>query len=116
MQLTNANLNGSLVNPIIPIYKHKIIALGIAYPGSPRGGCSPVLLMDDADAGILCRIGITHGGAAVRRAVVHQNHFQIPIGLVQHAIHALGKVRFDPINGNDHTDFHRCSAPASNRK
>ena len=79
----------------------------------PRGGVqrripgragSGVLLMKHPDAAVCFRPAVTDAAAAVRGAVIHQQNFQIGIGLLRDAPDAVVKVFFHPVHRNNHAD------------
>ena len=94
---------------VIAVHEAQIVAPGNIQPGISGPGQSGVFLMDHPDPGILGGVSIADPAAAVGTAVVHQNHFQIPVGLGQHGVDTPRKQGFDFIDWNDDTDqrFHR---------
>ena len=58
--------------------------------------------MDDYKAVVFCCIFVTDLRTAIRRAVIHQDNFQIGIGLIDDAVYASPQIRFNLVYRNDY--------------
>ena len=89
---------------VVAVQKQQPLAPGGVHAGDACPGKAAVVLMDHPHARIAFGKGITHGGALVGAAIVHQNTFQTG-ALRKHAAHALGKIGGHIVNRHDHTEF-----------
>src|SRR5579875_3105195 len=60
-----------------------------------------ILLMPDVAHSLVVLISRRNGRSVVRRAVVHQQHFQVAIGLAQNRVKTLWKKVSQFVTGND---------------
>ena len=61
---------------IVAVQKQQPLALGGLDAGIARGGQPAVRAVDDRNAGAKLSKSITHGGAGIRGAIVHQDALQ----------------------------------------
>ena len=73
-------------------------------PGVAGVGQPPVGLVDDPHAPVAGRELVADGGAAVGRAVVHQDDLEVLVGLREDGLHARPQVRLHLVYGHDHRD------------
>ena len=65
-------------------------------------GDAAVFLMDHGDAAVLRRILIADGRAGILGPVVHQNHLEVRIRLLQNGVHAVAQVVFGVVYRHDY--------------
>ena len=93
---------------VVAVHKCQIFTFRQLNACIPCPGKSFVLLMNHLDSVIFSGIGITNGRTPVRRPVVHQNHFQILIGLGKNTFHTPFQILFYPVNRYNYTDQWGC--------
>ena len=78
---------------IVAVQKQQPLALGGLDAGIARGGQPAVRAVDDRNAGAKLSKSITHGGAGIRGAIVHQDALPVRrAGLLHHAFDAGRKI------------------------
>ena len=78
---------------IVAVQKQQPLALGGLDAGIARGGQPAVRAVDDHNAGAKLSKSITHGGAGIRGAIVHQDALPVRrAGLLHHAFDAGRKI------------------------
>ena len=95
------------LNIVVAVHKADVLPPGLVNPQIPCAGDAPVFLVKNLNAPVLQGKFLRHGPAAVRGAVVHQNDFQIFIGLAADGIHAPLQIIQCIINRHDYADQHR---------
>ena len=103
-------------NPIIAIDKSHQFSGCDDYPCISGIRQASIRLVYHPNTAIFFRPCIAHGGAAIRRSIVHQDDFQIRIRLVYDGGHALIQIWFHLIDRDDNADLcsiHRVYLPAS---
>ena len=65
-------------------------------------GDAAVFLMDHGDAAVLRRILIADGRAGILGPIVHQNHLEVRIRLLQNGVHAVAQVVFGVVYRHDY--------------
>ena len=90
---------------VILVKKRTPLSFGHLQTGIGVSGNSEVFRkLHHPDPRVLFRPFVTQCAAAVRRAVVHQQHFNIWVSLLQNALHAPVQIAFHIVNGYDNAD------------
>ena len=97
------------LDPVVAVYKAYILPFCHPQTGLPCGHQAAVGLMHHLHPRVLADIGITNGRAVVRRAVIHQHNIQVRVSLGQNTVHALTKIGFHFIYGNNYANGHKRS-------
>lgn len=90
-------------DPVIAVNESDIGPLRLPEAFLSRRHMAAVLLVETADAPVLCGIVITEGFGAVGGTVVYEKNFKVRKGLGENAVKAVGKVAFYIIHGDDDT-------------
>ena len=92
------NLNIVIRHIIIRIHKCQILTFCHIDASISGTGKPPVLLMDYLDPFLFFCIIFTDLRALIRRPIIHQDDFQILIGLRKQTVHTTGKIAFHPVH------------------
>ena len=92
------------LDPVVAVHEAEVFAPGNVHASVPGAAEAPVFLVDDLNSGIFPGVFITNGAGGILGPVLHQNDFQVFIGLGQNRIDAFGKIRFHIVNRNDDAD------------
>ena len=91
----NQTAQNTFVFPkIITVYKYNILPASHFQTGIPRIRQTAILFVDDFHPTVFPGIFITNLWTSIRRAIIHQYHFQIPVSLSKNAIHTLAQIFF----------------------
>ena len=90
------------VEDIVVVGECDVLAMRGIEAGVLGLGDAAVFLMDHGDAAVLRRILIADGRARILGPVVHQNHLEVRIRLLQNGIHAVAQVVFGVVYRHDH--------------
>ena len=91
-------LVGIRLQPVVAVGEGQIFSGGRFDSGIPGIAEAAVFLMNDTNAAVPACVVIAERTAAVRGAVIHQNDFQIWIGLTAKGVHALGQICLHLVN------------------
>ena len=86
---------------VVGVHKAEIFAAGGSHAVVAGGGNAAVLLIDDAQEGILALHAAQKGKAPVRGAVVHRDYLEIPEGLPGQRAQAFREIPFRVVNRNN---------------
>ena len=92
------------VEDVVVVGERDVLAMRGIEAGVLGLGDAAVFLMDHGDAAVLRRILIADGRAGILGPVVHQNHLEVCIRLLQDRINAVTQVVFGVVHRHDHGD------------
>lgn len=94
------------MNDVVGIYETDEAARRDIQASIARIRQTTVCLVDDAHTSILPRIRVTQGRAAIWRAVIDENHLDVPVCLSQYGIHTGRQILLDAIHwDNERNEF-----------
>ena len=97
-------LGGIGGEPVVPVGKLEVLALGQVHGLIPGVGHAAVGLVQGDKAAVGGRRPVTQGGGAVGTAVVHQEALEIGVALGPDALYALLQVGRHVVDRNDDAD------------
>ncbi len=90
---------------VVAVQEEQVVARRLGGAGVAGAAQSSVLgQVDGLHAHVAGRVLVDDRAAAVRRAVVHGDQFEIGVRLREHRIQALGQVRLDHVRGDNDTE------------
>ena len=92
------------IHVIVGIDAGDILPCGVGDPVVAGIGQAAVFLVQSLDAGVLARVPVAHGAAAVGRTVIDHQDLEIVVGLVQNGLHAAVEVCFYIVNWKNNRD------------
>ena len=91
-------------NPVVAVHKTHKLPGGRIQTGVSGRAETAVFFVNDTNSGIFFPIFVADFSAIVRRAVIHQKDFQIPVSLAENGVQAPGQESLHPVNGHNYAD------------